>query len=262
MRIEDLDPPREQPGAAAAILQCLHAHGLDWDGEVLYQSTRAEAYRAAVTRLIDSGAAFYCTCSRARLALAGGIYPGHCRGCRRPPAEPWAVRLQVDDETVGFEDAIQGPLRQALGREVGDFVIFRKEGLAAYQLAVVVDDATQGVTHVVRGSDLLDSTPRQILLQHRLGLATPHYAHVPVILNADGQKLSKQTLAAPLDADDIGANLRAALDFLGQPPPPAERLQPPALLEWATAHWDRARIPRRPGLGGAALPASCRRFAS
>jgi glutamyl-Q tRNA(Asp) synthetase len=261
VRIEDIDPPREMPGAAAAILRCLRAHGLEWDGEVLYQSGRGAAYAAALERLLNGGAAFYCNCSRTSLAN-GGIHTGHCRGRRQPPAGPCAVRLQVADTDIAFDDAIQGRCRQNPAQAGGDFVIFRKEKLAAYQLAVVVDDAAQGVTHVVRGSDLLDSTARQIVLQRQLGNATPHYAHVPVICNGDGQKLSKQTGAAALDDTAAADNLRAALDFLGQPPPAAARAGIGPLLQWAAAHWDRTRIPRCISRGGAALPPSCRRFAS
>lgn len=261
LRMEDLDPPREQAGAQASILRCLRAHGLTWDGAVLYQSQRAEAYRTALQALLAADAAFYCTCSRAELAGSDGLYPGRCRGQRQRPAGEHAIRLCVARSFVAFDDALQGHVEQDLGSEVGDFVIFRKEQWAAYQLAVVVDDAAQGITHVVRGSDLLDSTPRQIYLQQLLGAPTPTYAHIPVIVNASGQKLSKQTYATALDEHGACANLRAALDFLGQPaPPPGGDVE--ALLHWAIAHWQLALVPHRRDLGGAALPPSCRAFAS
>lgn len=281
LRIEDIDPQREVAGAAAAILDCLRAHGLSWDGAVLHQSERIAIYRDVCDDLIRAGLAFYCTCSRTTLDPLGGIYGGRCRGCDRPPAAPAAIRLQVAAGRIAFDDAVQGHIAQDLEREVGDFVIYRKEKLPAYQLAVVVDDAAQGVTHVVRGSDLLDSTPRQIYLQRQLGYlqrqpgylqrgpgylqrgadcAQPRYAHVPVIANARGQKLSKQTLAKPLDARRAATNLRAALDFLHQPAAPRELVAVDALLQWAIAHWDLARVPALRAVGGAAVPPSCRAF--
>lgn len=261
VRIEDIDPPREQAGAADAILRCLRAHGLIWDGDVLYQSRRLAVYRRAVDDLLARHAAFFCTCSRTDLADSGGIYPGRCRRCFREPDSPYAIRLRVDDNDIVFDDGVQGEIRQNLAREVGDFVIFRKERLPAYQLAVVIDDAAQGVTDVVRGCDLLDSTPRQIFLQHRLGLPTPRYSHIPVIANRAGHKLSKQTYARALDATDAVGNLLAALDFLGQPMPQVEHRQTPALLlQWAAQHWRPGNIPRGYSLGGDQLPPSCRRF--
>jgi glutamyl-Q tRNA(Asp) synthetase len=263
LRIEDIDPPREQPGAAAAIPAALRAHGLHWDGEILYQSERAEIYRRALQRLEAAGLAFFCTCSRTALA-EHHVYPGSCRARRQPPAEPQALRLLVDAAAVvDFDDLIQGRCRQDLAHEVGDFVIFRKDGLPAYQLAVVVDDAAQGVTHVVRGSDLLDSTPRQIYLQRCLQLPTPAYAHIPVITNHAGQKLSKQTFAAALDARRAVDNLLAALAFLQQPPPPAGQCHAvDAVLDWAITHWQPAAIPRCLSRSGAELPERCRAFAS
>lgn len=262
VRVEDIDPPREVAGATPAILDCLLAHGLRWDGEVCYQSRRAALYREAIERLLAEGAAFYCTCSRTALAQHGGIYAGRCRECRQLPDAPYAVRLRVDAGTTAFDDRIQGPVAQDLAREVGDFVLFRKEGWPAYQLAVVVDDAAQGITHIVRGSDLLDSTPRQLFLQRRLGLPTPQYAHIPVIANAAGQKLSKQTFAPALDNGAALQNLLAALDFLGQPAPDAAHRQSvDALLTWAIAHWRLEMVPRRMQILPEELPASCWGFA-
>src|SRR5690606_15721415 len=267
---EDIDPPREVPGSTQTILDCLQAHGLNWDEPVLHQSQRMALYRGACSQLLDRGHAFFCTCSRTDSSLRDGVYSGRCRGCTVAPAAAHAIRLRIDAVTIGFDDAVQGHVEQNLG-EVGDFVIFRKEQLPAYQLAVVFDDAAQGVTHIVRGSDLLDSTPRQIFLQRCLRSSQlqppnhvhePLYAHIPVIVNAQGQKLSKQTFATALSNAEAGTNLRAALDFLGQPTPPPDLGTAPAILQWATRHWDIARIPRRRQLGGAQVPPSCRRFAA
>ncbi len=261
MRIEDLDPPREIPGASVDILHCLQAHGLQWDGDVWYQSQRSAIYQTAIAQLSAANLVFYCTCSRADLVAHAGIYSGHCRNCAKPPAIPYAIRLRVDASDIAFIDRIQGACVQNMSREVGDFVLFRKEGLAAYQLAVVTDDAAQGVTHIVRGCDLLDSTARQIFLQHCLHLPTPSYAHIPVIANSAGQKLSKQTFAMALDANAAIPNLLAALEFLAQPAPATEHcVTVDKLLEWAIAHWQLEHIPRRPWCSGDALPSSCRRL--
>lgn len=261
VRIEDIDPPREVAGAAAAILDCLRAHGLRWDGDVCYQSRRHDLYKAAVQRLLAERRAFYCSCSRTELAQQGGTYTGRCRACFQKPAVPVAVRLRVDDSDIVFHDRLQGTIAQNMARDVGDFVLYRKEELPAYQLAVTIDDAAQGVTHVVRGSDLLDSTPRQIFLQRVLGLPMPQYAHIPVIANGAGQKLSKQTYASALDNTTAVSNLLAALEFLGQPAPEAAWCESvDAVLAWAVAHWQLERIPRRLRIGPADVPASCRRF--
>ena len=262
LRIEDIDPPREQPGATAAIVAALRAHGLQWDGEILYQSQRGAAYREALDRLHAAGLLFYCTCSRAELA-GHTVYPGTCRARQEPPTAPYAVRVRVTAATVGFDDRVQGHYQQRLVDEVGDFVIFRKEGLPSYQLAVVVDDAAQGVTQVVRGSDLLDSTPRQLYLQQNLRLPTPDYTHIPVIANSAGPKLSKHTFAAPLDEYRAADNLLTALAFLEQPLPPADNCTTVAgVLDWAIAHWRVDSIPRGLSRSGAALPERCRAFAS
>lgn len=262
VRVEDIDPPREVPGAAAAILDCLRAHGLTWDGDVMFQSERHDVYRQACARLIEENHAFYCTCSRLDLLANRGVYTGHCRACRQQPNSPYAIRLLTEDRTIEFIDRIQGEIRENIGRAVGDFVIYRKEKLPAYQLAVVLDDAEQRITHIVRGSDLLDSTARQIYLQQCLRLPTPSYAHVPVIANTQGQKLSKQTFAAALDKQNARDNLLAALEFLDQKPLRHTALTIDALLQSAIAHWDIDRVPRQLSLSGAALPQSCRRFAT
>ncbi|MBW8809823.1 MAG: tRNA glutamyl-Q(34) synthetase GluQRS [Lysobacter sp.] len=220
VRIEDLDPPREVPGAAERQLRALAAFGLDSDEAVVRQSRRHALYHDALDRLIDQGRAFACHCSRSDLAAVGGVH----RRCvisapaaRKSAAPQAAIRLRVNDgDTVTFDDAIQGRQSQDLAREVGDFVLRRADGYWAYQLAVVVDDADQGITDVVRGADLLDSTGRQILLQRALGLPTPTYAHLPLLLDAHGRKLSKSDAARPLDPADPLPALRAAWQALGQ----------------------------------------------
>lgn len=251
VRMEDIDPPREVPGAADAILRALEAFGLGWDGAVLYQSSRIEAYREALDTLLADGHAFACTCSRKDIARAGppGVYPGTCRGKHGLPHGPHAIRVAVGQASIGFDDLLQGPVKQDLAREVGDFVVRRADGLFAYQLAVVVDDAFQGVTEVVRGADLLDSTPRQIHLQHLLGLPTPGYLHLPVAVDGLGQKLSKQSHAAPLDPTRPLTAIVQALRFLGLAPG-RELLEGDVTdaWAWAVSQFDLARLPPRPAL--------------
>jgi glutamyl-Q tRNA(Asp) synthetase len=259
VRMEDLDPLREVPGAADDILRALDAFGFEWDGPVLYQSKRGEAYAEALAHLDRLGLSFQCACSRKDIALSGRpgaegpVYPGTCR--RGPPAgrQPRTVRLRVETPPIGFEDRIQGRLAQDLRREVGDFVIRRADAVHAYQLAVVVDDAFQGINQVVRGADLVRSTPRQIFLQRCLDLQVPHYAHLPVVLDAYGQKLSKSSAAAPVDPREPLPALLQAWSFLGQAPM-AE--MPPSLAEFwgqALSSWDAWRVPRR---ASASLPAA------
>jgi glutamyl-Q tRNA(Asp) synthetase len=240
VRIEDLDAPRTQPGAADDMLRTLAQLGLTWDGDVVYQSGRAKEYGQALQRL--EGSTYWCGCTRREVAdsslglAADGaqIYPGTCRGgLAGKPAR--AVRVRTTAEVVSFADRVQGHQQQALESEVGDFVLYRADGQYAYQLAVVVDDAAQGVTDVVRGADLLDSTARQIWLQRLLGYAQPRYLHIPAAVNAAGEKLSKQTGAAPV-AGRKGA-LRDALAFLGQAPTED--------LAEALRNWDPALIAAR-----------------
>jgi len=218
VRVEDLYPPREVPGAAAEQLRTLAAFGLEPDGPVLWQSSRGVAYQAALDRLLASGQAFACHCSRTALAAGGGIHRRCVPGAERP--DP-AIRLRVPDGSrIAFRDAIQGPVEQDVSAAVGDFVLRRADGPWAYQLAVVVDDADQGVTDVVRGADLVDNTARQILLQRALGLPTVRYLHTPVVLGADGEKLPKQNGAAPIDPGTPAAavaTLAAAARVLGLP---------------------------------------------
>jgi glutamyl-Q tRNA(Asp) synthetase len=251
VRMEDLDPPREQPGAADLILRTLDAFGFEWDGEVMRQSERSHAYAKALEQLRTRGALFACACTRKEIADSGlavegePVYPGTCRNGIPPGRTARTIRVRAGRQVIEFEDGIQGIVRQDLGREAGDFVVQRADGLFAYQLAVVVDDADQGITHVVRGADLLGSTARQIHLQRLLGLPTPRYAHLPAAVNLRGEKLSKQTLARPLEAQDAAAMLVATLAFLGQRPPAA--LGAAALREvwhWARSHWDIASVPR------------------
>lgn len=244
VRMEDLDPPREQPGAAEAILASIQDHGLYWDGSVLWQSTRIDAYTEALQTLLERELAFYCRCSRKDLAPYGGVYPGTCRD-KGLNSEDAAVRCRVPPGEIEFEDGIQGRTGFRLDQLCGDFIVRRRDGLYAYQLAVCVDDHQQAITHVLRGSDLLDSTPRQILLQQQLGLPSPDYLHIPVITNADGQKLSKQSFAPAIDAVAARQNLLFALRFLGQEIPSYYvDLEPAQLLLEATGRWRREAIPR------------------
>ena len=254
VRIEDVDGPRTVPGAAERQLATLHAFGLVPDGPVEWQSRRGVQVAATLARLVASGDVFECRCSRADLQATGGRH----RACVAAPARrPAALRLRVPDASIGFDDAVQGHYAQHLGNEVGDIVLRRADGPWAYQLAVVVDDAAQGIDEVVRGADLLDSTPRQILLQRRLGLPTPRYAHLPIALDATGAKLSKSLRSLPVDDDDPLPALRAAWTFLGQPPSALPTLAPARALRAALDAFDPARIPRRreialePSPGGA-----------
>ena len=251
VRIEDLDPPREIAGAADVQLRTLAALGLIPDAPVLRQSERGDIYQAALDRLLESGHAFACHCSRSALVASAGVHRRCIPGARR--SDP-SVRLHVPDfTTLAFQDAIQGPVAQDVGSEVGDFVLKRADGYWAYQLAVVVDDAAQGVTHVVRGADLLDSTPRQILLQRALGLPTPAYAHLPLVLDASGHKLSKSAAAIPINDDNPMPALRTAWEALGQPVAMvAGASSPVELLACARDSFDPARIPRAP----ASLPSA------
>ncbi|MFP7721863.1 tRNA glutamyl-Q(34) synthetase GluQRS [Lysobacter sp. A3-1-A15] len=242
VRIEDLDPPREVPGASDLQLAALRSFGLQPDGEVVRQGRRGALYQDALDRLLASGAAFRCHCSRSDLADTGGIHRS-CVGSGTRPVP--AVRLRVPDRCeVGFVDALRGRQVQRVDREVGDFVLRRADGLWAYQLAVVVDDADQAVTDVVRGADLLDSTPRQILLQRALALPTPNYAHLPLVCTPDGRKLSKSGDAVPVDPADPLPALRAAWATLGQPGEAiASCTDTTTLLQTALRHFDPDRIP-------------------
>jgi glutamyl-Q tRNA(Asp) synthetase len=239
LRIEDLDPPRESHSAPAEIMRQLTAFGLQWDGEALFQSTRLDTYSKNLQLLQNARLLFPCTCKR-----QPGPYKGACRHKSfSDVAEPYAVRVLTKDQRIQFDDLIYGKQYSFPDQEVGDFVVRRKDGLHAYQLAVIVDDAFQGITHVIRGSDLLDSTPRQILLAQYLALSVPTYGHIPVVLGKDGHKLSKQSHAMPVDTDRPLAVLRQALQTLGQAPQRAATTVS-SLLRQATKAWDLARVPR------------------
>ena len=244
VRIEDLDPPRNPPGAADAILRCLERWGLHWDGPVLYQSHRSEAYRAALESLEANRLAYPCTCTRREIRATSpdGRYPGHCRGGPRHADRPPAWRLRVDDAPAGFRDRLRGRVQTP---PPADFTLRRADGLWSYQLAVVVDDAFQGITDIVRGADLMDATPGQIHLQRLLGLPRPEYAHLPLALGPDARKLSKQNRARPIAPGEGPRAIARALEFLGHPPPAALHGAPAAeLLAWGKAHWSLARVGR------------------
>ena len=249
LRIEDIDPPREQPGSDQVILGALERFQFEWDGPVTYQSSFSAHHEALVQELLASGLAYRCSCSRRELASArrgplGTIYPGSCRdGCN---AEEFAIRVRTNDLPITFEDGIQGTVSQRLESESGDFVIRRRDGLIAYNFAVVVDDADQGITEVVRGVDLLDSTPRHIYLQRLLELHTPAYMHIPVAVNPDGQKLSKLTGAPAIDHHRPGALLFDAFTALAQEPPrDLASAEPARLWEWLFENWSPAALSGR-----------------
>ena len=251
LRLEDLDEPRCVAGAGEDILRTLEALGFAWDGEIAWQSRRTPRYRAVLERLRLAGAVFPCGCSRREIADSGLApdgarrYPGTCRLGLPPGRVARAWRVRVEPGTECFDDLLQGRVCQDLAAEVGDFVVLRADGCFAYQLAVVVDDAEQGITHVVRGADLLDSTPRQRHLQRLLGYAHPEYLHLPAAVNAAGEKLSKQTRARPIDPRRPQPALCAALDFLGQRPPPGlVETDLSELWRWAEENWRRGQLPR------------------
>lgn len=253
LRIEDIDPPREVAGSARRIVADLAKIGMRPDEPVLFQSTRIASYRQACEQLLASGHAYWCACTRKSLP-ASGIYPGTCRAGISPGQKPRALRLRVPDEPVSFIDGLQGAQVEQLQRTSGDFVIQRADGLHAYQLAVVVDDAHQGVTEVVRGADLLDSTARQIWLQRCLGLPTPGYVHIPVATDSSGKKLSKSTGSDPWRLFAPAKALRMALGFLGHDAP---ELGLPDTWAWAIEHWSLEKVPRTQGVdvSGPAPPA-------
>lgn len=258
VRIEDLDPPRVVAGATDNIMRTLEACGMRCDGAVIHQSTRFDAYHAALHRLRRRGVIYPCACSRREIAdsalagIEGPAYPGTCRSGAAAGKTARALRIDTRGASTGFEDAVQGQVRQNLETDIGDFVLYRADHVFAYQLAVVVDDAGQGITDIVRGADLLHSTPRQIYLQQLLGYATPRYAHIPVAVNAAGEKLSKQTHALAVDAGAPLPALIAALRFLGHAPPrelscrseTRRTAAPSSLWDWAIANWRIERVPR------------------
>jgi glutamyl-Q tRNA(Asp) synthetase len=244
VRIEDIDPPREVAGSARRILSDLELLGMVSDRPVLFQSTRGPAHAAAIEALLARDLAYWCGCSRQDLP-PGGVYPGTCSGGLPRGKRPRAIRVRVPPDPIRFTDRIQGEVECDLGAVCGDFVIRRADGLAAYQLVVVVDDAFQEISEIVRGADLLDSTGRQIHLQRCLNLPTPAYAHIPVALGADGSKLSKRLGSDPVNLRDGARAIREALRFLGLDPP---RLDFSATWAWALEHWSLDRVPRVRGL--------------
>jgi glutamyl-Q tRNA(Asp) synthetase len=255
LRMEDLDTQRVVPGADAEILEALSRYGLEWDGEVQYQSRRVSLYQSALSRLRDSGRVFDCSCSRSDLQRAGSaplaaeanetVYPGTCRGGPRLDREARAARFRVPAEAVGFNDLVLGLIEEELAIQTGDFVVKRADGQFAYQLAVVVDDAEQGVTQVVRGADLVRSTPRQIALQRALGYPTPQYAHLPLVVSRDGSKIGKRDGALPLptlDRNRVAATLLQALRILGIEVRAAD---PKEMLEEALTRFDIGKVTKQ-----------------
>lgn len=257
VRIEDIDPPREVPGAADAILASLTAFGFEWDTEVTYQSQRSAVYHAALDQLQRDGHLFACACSRKEIQhhTPKGVYPGTCRSGLPAGRHARSWRVRTDQRLVSFHDRIQGPIAVRLDQQVGDYVLKRADGLFAYQLAVAVDDADQGITDVVRGADLLASTPQQIYLHHLLDLTSPDYAHHPVLLDRHGEKFSKRHQARALDNNNPVPQLWQVLDLLGQAPD--DSLQHAPLNQFwdqAIANWRIGRVPARSGLRIEELP--------
>lgn len=261
VRIEDLDRPREMPGASRAILRALQALGFEWDGPILYQSERLDAYDQALARLDALGLVYPCGCSRSEIAASaqlgaeGPIYAGICRNGLGPGRPARSMRLRVERGVTRFRDLIQGDQGQDVAREIGDFVLRRADGIHAYQLAVVLDDAFQGIDQVVRGADLLLSTPRQIVLQRALGLPTPSYAHVPLALDPQGRKLSKSLASVPVDPGDPLPALRNAWSWLGQTPP-SDAGSVMAFWRHALRYWALENVPRRHCAPATALAAA------
>ncbi|MEZ5561216.1 MAG: tRNA glutamyl-Q(34) synthetase GluQRS [Pseudomonadales bacterium] len=255
LRLDDLDERRNQAGADAAILHALECHGLHWDGPVQRQSQHLERYREALRSLADQGLLFRCRCSR-RILPASGPYPGSCRAALASAAQigaagngrsgPYALRIRVDDAVVRWDDLVCGAQSQALAATVGDFVVCRRDGVFAYQLATAVDDASSGITRVIRGSDLLDNTGRQLFLMQCLGLPAPRYGHIPVLVNETGQKLSKQTGAPPLNLATPERNILQILTMLGMPAPAETHGSVTSLVAWTVQHWSLAALPCGP----------------
>ena len=243
VRIEDIDPPREIPGAARKILQQLEHYGLHWDGDVLWQSQRHDAYHAALDWLHQQGLSYYCTCTRSQIRDMGGLYNGHCRTLQHD-ANQAALRLKVEQPIHTFHDNLRGTVHADAALAAEDFIIHRRDGLFAYNLAVVVDDHFQGITEIVRGADLIEPTVRQMTLYQQFGWQQPEYLHLPLVLNHDGNKLSKQNHAPALPEGDARPALVQALRFLGQPVTEHWRdMTAEALLQQAVTHWDIHRIP-------------------
>ena len=254
VRIEDLDPPREKANAADQILNTLELYNLYWDESVVWQSQRQHLYEDICQQLISEQKAFYCTCSRSQLSSYKGIYPGTCRKPsnninKTPPNLPYAIRFKTNDKNIYFKDRLQGVYKQNVLKTVGDFVIKRKDGLFAYQLAVVFDDHEQKINQVVRGYDLIDNTPRQISLQQCLDYAIPAYAHLPIIVNKQGQKLSKQSFASSVPGDNLRPVLLTALKVLGYSiQKDMADASVNSIIDWAIKNWSLENIPRKTSL--------------
>jgi glutamyl-Q tRNA(Asp) synthetase len=249
VRIDDLDPPRVVPGATESILRCLEALGFEWDGPVLYQSKRVAAYHAALHRLRQLGLVYPCACTRRDITdsaipgVKGVVYPGTCRDSLPQGRPARALRVRVQGMHIAFNDSLLGPQHRDLEREVGDFIVYRADGVYAFHLASAVDDGEYSVTDVVRGADLLESSARQIYLLRLLALPVPRYVHLPVAVDRHGEKLSKQTRAAPVDPTHPLAVLHAVLRFLNQAvPDDLAGATVPELWRYATNHWDLQRV--------------------
>tara|TARA_Y100000814_G_scaffold83971_1_gene56091 strand:- start:437 stop:1351 length:915 start_codon:yes stop_codon:yes gene_type:complete len=245
VRVEDLDPPREPAGASDLILNQLLTFGLEWDREVLFQSKRIDAYQSALDELSERSLTYRCDCTRGTIKAKGAIYDGYCRNRKKAPRHNFAIRVRTSNTPIRFRDEIRGAFEQNLEKDVGDFVILRKDNLFAYHLAVVVDDDFQQITHIIRGSDLINSTPRQIYLQKELGLRTPNYAHIPIAVNDQDVKLSKQNFSQGIEIKNASALIFKSLNFLGQDPPSiminaSVREQ----LQWAICNWDIHAVPK------------------
>jgi len=245
LRIENVDTTREVKGAAQGMIECLEAYGFEWDGDILFQNQRSAIYQDYLDKLIDLGLAYPCQCTRKAIAdmnpdigLEGYLYPGTCRHNKPAHGDSHAWRMPVGDQTVAFHDRTVGLMTHNMARDIGDFILKRADGIYSYHLAVAADDALQGVTHIVRGEDLLHSTSRQLLIQQALDLPTPRYKHIPVVKNDDGEKLSKQTLATAIDPSDAVTNLYQAFDFLHLNPAPALlKASLPEVWQWGIHHW-------------------------
>lgn len=244
IRIENIDPPREVNGAGEAQIEALARHGLESDRDVVWQIDSTPVHRRVIDQLLDRGLAFHCGCTRADLPESG-VYPGTCRNGLPTGRSARSVRLRVDDENIAFDDLVQGPCVQSPSSECGDFVIRRADGLIAYQLAVVVDDAIAGVTEVIRGCDLIESTARQILVYRALDLESPTYGHLPLVVDGAGRKLSKSERDDPIKMAPPEDNLRCVLHCLGHPPP-RDLASIHALLAWAIENWRLENVPRGP----------------
>ncbi|MCB6182491.1 tRNA glutamyl-Q(34) synthetase GluQRS [Leeia sp. TBRC 13508] len=249
LRIEDIDTPRVMPGATNQILSILDAYGLHWDGEVVYQHQQTAYYQQLLSQLKDKHRAYGCQCSRKEIAeiahagVEGPVYPGTCRQQTVSQVRAW--RFAMEGAEISFEDQIQGTQHYDIAKSLGDFVLFRADGLVAYQLAVVADDHQAGVTHIVRGIDLIHSTPRQMQLQTALGFTTPMYSHLPIIVSSSGQKLSKQNLATPVTDENPLITWHQVLDLLNQAPPAISEFDSlSSLIDWAISHWNIEKIPK------------------